>query len=802
MNLNQKGVAHIPLLLAAIGLIAFLVVSSSGEFQDRLFKTLYPKSSSFAASTTQLGTLSLTASGSGILVNLPIAGDDNNNATITLEYKKITDTTWTQGPVLTKSAVQGVDTTGDVKAAATNSAPDAIIVKFKKEIPEEDRKALSSRFNITFDSSIQSKDTEQVIEDVPESTNIFNRTFRSVFPSQVTKPKLDIIRFKVNPANRDKILTQLKANPDIEYAELDLIGESLFTPNDTYYASQQWDLRDINAPTAWDINQGNTSVVVAFIDTGLNTQHQDFAGRVASGGFDFIANTTNITDCYNFGHGTAVAGRITAATNNAIGIAGLAPGIKIMSVRDADCEGRFHTSTLAKALLYAADKGAKVISISQGTYAAPELILYVRDAINYATSKGVLVVAAGGNRSPILNPDRSYVLKPDGSIDYKGCYNADGEAGILYPAAYPGVIAVGATKSGNVIWDGSCPGSALDVVAPGAGVYTTKVEGGYGGASGTSFATPQVAALAGLIFSVNPSLTPQQVTGIILGTATDLGVPGIDDIYGYGRIDALKALQSAQSGVPIPTSTVAPTATPILSPTPTSSSNVGLSIPISTPTPAPLVFNNLSTTIPNLEPNTSYDIRITVADPDGLVGSDVVTAQIMTGGSLISTLANITATPTACNSYSSIGTVAWINSDLAKLSDGKFAGVPLATSSGSLTSNALACLGFGFNIPSNATIKGIKVSIKRARDITAGTAQDATVRLVRNGAVSSADRILTTEYGRGVTIDEHGGPSDLWGESWTPAQVNSDFGVAFAVKGNVSVGVDSITATVYYNTSN
>jgi subtilisin family serine protease len=810
MKLNQTGVAHILLLLAALGLIAFLIFSSTGEFQDRLFATLYPKSSSFAASTSQLGTLSLTASGSGILVNLPIGGDDNNNASVTLEYKKSTDTTWTPGPTLTKSAVQGVNTApGDVKAAtAGDTVPDAIIVKFKKEIPEEDRKALSSKFNLTFDSSIQSKDTEQVTEDAPEATNIFNRLFRAVIPNRVDKPKLDIIRFKVNPANRDRILAQLKANPLVEYAELEVLGQSLYTPNDPLYPANQWDLPEINALAAWDINPGNPAVVIGVIDTGVDTTLPDFAGQLVTG-YDVINNTTAMTDCS--GHGTAVIGRVGAATNNGLGIASLGSRVKVMPIRDSNhCikAASFGVYDLAKALIHAADNGLKIVSISQGVGGDNST---VKDAVIYAQNKGVLIVAAAGNRFHAKNNDGSYAYKADGSVLYTGCLN--GETGVMYPAAYPNVIAVGATRQGGGIWEGSCPGPQVKVAAPGAGVYTMKKPESpsyslYGSATGTSFAAPQVAALAALILSVNPNLTRQEVTNIILGSATDMGAIGRDDNYGYGRINALKALQQAQGGI-VPTATPAstslptttpsllPTATPTIAPSPTSSDNIGLSIPIATPTPTPVIFNNLSAVIPNLVSNTLYDIRITVTDPDGLVGSNVVTGQMMTGESL-SAISTITATPTTCNSYSSVGSVAWINSDLAKLSDGKFAGVPLATSSGTLTSHALACLGFGFNIPTTATIKGIKVSIKRAKDRTSGSASDAVVRLVKNGTPSMADRAIATEYNQGITIDEHGGASDLWGENWIPSQINGNFGVVFAAKGNVSVGVDSIGVTVYY----
>jgi thermitase len=791
---SQRGATPILILIAIIGIIVFIVVSSSAPFKDSLLNTLFPKPSSEAAlNNIQLGTLKLTPNGNSIAIQLPIAGDDNNNATSSVEYKKSTDNTWTQGPALNRAAVQGIQNeAGSVKAAISDSIqvdPDAVIVKFKKEIPEEDRKALISKFNITFDSSIQSKDTEQVTEKAPVATNIFNRVFRTVIPNRVAKPKLDIIRFKVSPANRDQILQQLRANPDVEYAELDVIGQSLFTPNDPQYnITNQWDLTQINAPAAWDISQGDPSVIVAMIDTGLNINHQDIAGRVVPG-YDFINNTATIIDCY--GHGTAVAGRIAATTNNGLGIASLGSNVKIMSIRDADCSGIFFTFRLAQALNFAASKpGVKVINISQGLSGPYADQPVVKDAIDYVTSKGILVVAAAGN---------------------DGCCNR-----IFYPAAYPNVIAVGATTSSGGAWSGSSTGPQLDVVAPGAGVYTTKMSGGYGSASGTSFASPQVAALAALIFSVNPNLTSQQVTNIILGTVDDLGTPGKDDQYGYGRINARKALIWAQAGGPqapfptaIPTATPNPTIVPTPAPTlvPATPSPVVTALPTIIPsvTPTPVVFNKLlSTNITELAANTDYDIRITVTDPDGfLEGSGVILGQVTTGLQLAptssTTVTSVTASPGSCNTHPGLGTVAWINTDLAKANDNKFAGVPLATTSGTLTSNILACFGFGFNIPGNASIKGIKVSIKRARDVTAGSALDEAVRLIKSGTPSVGDRSSASQYNVGVIIDEHGGETDLWGDTWTPTQINaSSFGTAFVTKGNVSVGVDNIAVTVYY----
>ncbi len=816
MKSSERGIAHILLLLAAVGLLVFVLFSSTFSFKSKIFDMLFPKPPSHAAlDTIQLGSLTATASGTTASIQLPIAGDDNNNATASLEYKRTTDTVWTQGPVLARAAVQGIHTTdGEVKAAAITSVPDVILVKFKPEVPNEDRQVLLARYNLTITKNIQSRDTTQVTERASKAANVFTRIFRTVLPNRIQKNIVDIQNVRVDPANRDKVLQELRNSSDIEYAEKVVLGQSLFTPNDPLY-SEQWDLSQINAPAAWDINKGSPAVVVAVIDSGLYINHEDLIGQLVPG-YDFVDNTFNMTDCY--GHGTAVTGRITTATNNGKGIASLASNVKVMPLRDADCNGWFNPSNLAIAILYAVDHGVKVINISQGIGSPISTIL---DAINYARNKGVTVVAAAGQSPYCLN---------------------GGTSGILYPAAYPGVIAVGATLSGGTVWSSNCTGPELDTIAPGAGIkYTTKTSGSYGQATGTSFAAPQVAALAALLYSINPSFTPAQISSFILGTATDFGVVGRDDIYGYGRINAAKAVQYAQAGVipgstssPLPSSSpittispspiaavtspspsplliVSPSPVVTLSPTPQASTNGNLltdSSPSPTPSPAPVIFNNILTgNITSLNPNTAYDIRITLTDPDGVVGGSVVSSQVTTGtittpsGSSDTTLQSTTAFPANCNSYTGVGSVSWSSPSLALISDGNPTVASLITSTGTKISNALICNGYKLNVPSTATVVGIKVGIERRRSnsTTTVTAQDYSIKLLKGSTVSPSDKATTTQYTSSDVVEDHGGSNDLWGGAYTPVDVNaSNFGVIYVATGNVNVAVDSISATVYY----
>lgn len=193
----------------------------------------------------------------------------------------------------------------------------------------------------------------------------------------------------------------------------------------------------------------------------------------------------------------------------------------------------------AQAITYATDHGAKVVNMSWGGGGSDSTI---QAAINYGFSRGLVLVAAAGN---------------------------SGNLGVLYPAASDNVIAVGATQSDDARWTGSSYGPQLDVMAPGVGIYSANLAGSYSNFGGTSFASPHVAALAALIMSANPGLTNQQVVGIITSTALDLGDLGWDQYYGYGRIQADKALQKATGTTPQPSPTPSPIPTPAPTPAPT-----------------------------------------------------------------------------------------------------------------------------------------------------------------------------------------------------------------------------------------
>jgi len=254
----------------------------------------------------------------------------------------------------------------------------------------------------------------------------------------------------------------LAADAAVEYAEPDYIARPARTPNDPEYASQ-WALPKINAPAAWDVTTGSDSVVIALIDSGVDTTHPDFAGRLwvnddpANGvdddlngkvddlnGWNVLTNNGTLTD--PSGHGTQVGGVAGAATDNGVGIAGMCWGCKLMFVNAMQASGAANYSDIAAAVQYAASNGAQVINLSLGGYADSAVL---RDAIGEAATTAVIVAGAGNDDSGTP----------------------------FYPAAYPEVMAVAAIDPNDQKAIFSNYGAWVDVSAPGTDIRTTTVAG-------------------------------------------------------------------------------------------------------------------------------------------------------------------------------------------------------------------------------------------------------------------------------------------------------------------------------------
>jgi thermitase len=313
---------------------------------------------------------------------------------------------------------------------------------------------------------------------------------------------------------------------------------TVLTPNDTFFANQ-WGLERINAPRAWPISEGDPNVVVAVLDEGVDLTHPDLSLWPIS--YSTITHTNNGGPVGN--HGTACAGIIGARIDNALGVAGLAGKCRVMAIATV-----FADTQVAEGLYYAADNGARVVSMSFGVY--PSWMIWdftiIEAALQYAQDKNVVLVAAAGNEN---------------------------QAVCRFPGSDPRTICIGGSNRDEVrkaigdtsmeSWWGACYGPSLDVVAPCLEIPTTDIQGAAGYTptdynmrfNGTSSATPHVAALAGLIVSVNPNLSNMDVRKIISESTDKVNVPAYvyaptagkpygtwNDQVGYGRINVERAL--------------------------------------------------------------------------------------------------------------------------------------------------------------------------------------------------------------------------------------------------------------------
>jgi type VII secretion-associated serine protease mycosin len=277
--------------------------------------------------------------------------------------------------------------------------------------------------------------------------------------------------------------------------------------------SQQWALDKVSFESAWSVTSGQ-GVKVAVIDSGVEADHQDLAGSVLPG-IDYV-NPADDGRVDPNGHGTHVAGIIAAHVNNGLGIDGAAPGVKIIPVRVLDANGGGIASNVAKGIIWAADHGARVINLSLGGGKSAGL----EQAIQYANSRGSVVVAAGGNNGQAGNAP-------------------------MYPAAYPEAISVAAVDSNLSHPAFGNTGNYLDISAPGVGIVSLwgTSPTAYADASGTSMATPYASAEAALVISATPTLSALRVKQIMESTATNLGPASL---FGHGLINPRAAIAASR----------------------------------------------------------------------------------------------------------------------------------------------------------------------------------------------------------------------------------------------------------------
>jgi thermitase len=338
--------------------------------------------------------------------------------------------------------------------------------------------------------------------------------------------KEEVIAIVVDVALSDisSFVKDVQMSSVAQYIEPNNKFQVQFVPNDPYW-SLQWGPQKIEADWAWNTTVGDPSILVAVIDTGIDYTHPDLSGNYVPLGHDWVNDDEYPLD--DNGHGTHCAGIIAAISNNSQGIAGLAQ-VQIMAEKALDAGGWGDEDDLANAIIDAVDQGADILSNSWGGY---EDSMLIHQAVRYAYSNGVLVVAAAGN---------------------------EGSNTKIYPGAYSEVIGVTATDQYDIpAWFTSF-GEWVEVAAPGVDIYSTmptyyvtlndppyNLAQNYDYLSGTSMACPHVAGVAAIIKSHFSNATADWVKAQLRYTADDLGNPGFDEYYGYGRINARKAVEQA-----------------------------------------------------------------------------------------------------------------------------------------------------------------------------------------------------------------------------------------------------------------
>lgn len=405
-------------------------------------------------------------------------------------------------------------------------------------------------------------------KDLSGSTTAPLRSIRSVFPSgERLRSTLSLYRL-----DRYIVVTVIEGSFGAE----DLLGRSPVVeevlenhryrinrhPNDSLF-ERQYAFQKMELEEAWRRTRGSPSVVVGFVDTGIEYDHPDLLGSFAINdaedinrngifdpwpanetrggvtgdldgvdndgngyaddviGYDFVDQVVpNVgdwskrdADPYDEnGHGTTVAGVVSSRVDNGIGVAGAAPGVRIIALRSFDASGNGDDDDVAAATVYATDRGVRVLNMSFGDYYDSPLL---HDVVRYARSRGVLVVASSGNEAI---------------------------SDLHFPSSFPEVMSVGSTTREDNLSSFSSFGSQISVTAPGSDIQSLTNGHGYTRSSGTSLSAPYVTAVAALLISIHPSWTPDEVQTTIELTSDDLGRAGWDVYFGAGRVNARRAV--------------------------------------------------------------------------------------------------------------------------------------------------------------------------------------------------------------------------------------------------------------------
>ncbi|MBD2626232.1 S8 family peptidase [Trichormus variabilis] len=386
---------------------------------------------------------------------------------------------------------------------------ETILLDFREDIPataiEQNLQAIAQQYNVTpqLDNKYSAADNVYIIKgDGQRLQNLRKSSFAKA--TEFIEPNYI---YKTVPEGKATASANEPVNP------------SLIGPNDQYY-SKQWNLHKIGIEGAWNLSKGS-GIKVAVIDTGI-TQVRDLAETKFVKGYDFVNDTEAAND--DNGHGTHVAGTVAQATNNNYGVAGVAYEASLMPLKVLNAYGSGTVADIAEAIKFAADKGADVINMSLGGGGESQLM---KEAIEYAHKKGVVIIAAAGNEST---------------------------NGASYPARYPHVIGVSAFGPDGEKAEYSNYGAGVDISAPGGsetgGILQETIdengEGVFLGLQGTSMASPHVAGVAALIKAAGVTET-DEILKVLQQSARVIQDDGLN-YYGAGQLNAEAAVKLATQG--------------------------------------------------------------------------------------------------------------------------------------------------------------------------------------------------------------------------------------------------------------
>lgn len=355
-------------------------------------------------------------------------------------------------------------------------------------------------------------------------------------------------------------ILELAAYPEVAWISLE--QEFRIPDWSASTAPPQPNLLQIQAPAVWELGYRGQGVVVAALDSGVSMSHTDLISRWRAGDNSWYDPYNQHPD-YPMdlnGHGTAVMGILVGGEESGTAI-GVAPGARWIAARIYDDQGQSTETAIHQAMQWLLDPDGQAdtadaphVVNNSWSFAVPGCNLAFQTDLQVLVAAGILPIFAAGNYGPAESSDAS-------------------------PGKYPGALAVGAVDALDVVWPLSSRGPSdcdepetvfPEVVAPGENIYTTDRAGSYTTRSGTSLAAPHAAGVLALLLSGYPGASPEEQRLALIQTGADLGPAGADNTYGYGRLNALAALEwlAENHKTPTPSPTPSPTPEPISTPTP------------------------------------------------------------------------------------------------------------------------------------------------------------------------------------------------------------------------------------------